>query len=542
MVDDAELLRRYAENKSEDAFAELVRRHLNLVYFAALRQVGGDAHHAHDVTQSVFTDLARKAGALAGRPVLASWLHTSTRFAGAKLRRAESRRRHHEQEADAMKAIDDLSAAHEWENLRPLIDEAVHALNEREREAVLLRFFENRAFAEIGAALHVSEDAARMRVERALAKLRALLAKRGVTSSAAALTAAFAHQAAFAAPAGLSQSIVGSALASAASASAPAISLLQIMTSTKFAAATAGAILVLSIGATVHEVRASRAAQAALTAATASLDRATAQLDAATRQATDARATEASIHDELSSGAPAPLAAKTTPAAPSAATASAAARPWNEPAARQAMRALEASHPEVHRALLAADKAAVLANYRALCAALKLTPEQTDQFATILMNAKPANFWGGTQRSSPLGSYSYSFAPTDTPLSNDERDAQLQQLLGADGLDQFHTFERLGTAREFARMAANSAIDAGAPLTADQTNALLQAVATTSASFQAGGNVKLGEIDWPAVRDQAAKALPPAQAAVVAAAIDQVRFNQAWAVAVRTAAANTPTH
>lgn len=541
MLDDAELLRRYAEEKSEDAFAELVRRHLNLVYFAALRQVGGDPHHAHDVAQSVFTDLARKASTLSRRPILVSWLHTSTRFAAAKLRRAESRRRRHELEAAAVKAIDDPSAAHDWENLRPLIDDAVHTLNEREREVVLLRFFAGRAFAEIGATLHVSEDAARMRVERALAKLRALLAQRGVTSSAAALTAAFAHQAALAAPAGLGHAIVGSALASAAATSSPALSLFQIMTTTKFAAATAGAVLVLSIGATVHEVRASRAAQTALTAAHASLARATAQLDAATREASDARAAETSLDDQLSIGAAPHPTTDPAPSPQAAAAGAAAARPWSEPAAREAMRALEAAHPEVHRALLAMGKSTVLANYRALCATLKLTPDEIDRFATIVMNAKPVDYWGGTRRSSPLGTYQYSFAPTDTPLSTDERDAQLQQLLGADGLEQFRTFERLGVAREFARMAADSAIDAGTPLTADQSNTLLQAVAATSASYQAGGNVKLAEIDWSAVRDRTARLLPPAQAAVIAAAIEQVRFNRDWSAAVRAAAAQPPT-
>src|SRR5436189_6234372 len=90
--DDAELLRHYAEEGVEDAFAELVRRHVNLVYSAALRQVNGDAHLAADATQLVFTDLARKADSLVGHRVLAGWLFTSTRFAAAKLVRGERRR------------------------------------------------------------------------------------------------------------------------------------------------------------------------------------------------------------------------------------------------------------------------------------------------------------------------------------------------------------------------------------------------------------------------------------------------------------------
>ena len=138
MSTDAELLRRYAEGKSEAAFAELVRLHLNLVYFAALRQVGGDVHRAQDVAQTVFTDLARKAASLTSHATLAGWLHTSTRFAAAKVRRADFSRQQHEQEATTMTALHSDPAA-EWERLRPLIDDVIHELDDRDREAVLLR-------------------------------------------------------------------------------------------------------------------------------------------------------------------------------------------------------------------------------------------------------------------------------------------------------------------------------------------------------------------------------------------------------------------
>ena len=144
MSTDAELLRRYAQDNSEAAFAELVRRHLSLVYFAALRQVGGDAHRAEEVAQSVFTDLARKARMLTGHATLTGWLHTSTRFAAAKARRADFSRQHHEREASTMNALlSDSDSSAEWERLRPTIDEAIQELGDRDREAVLLRFFEN---------------------------------------------------------------------------------------------------------------------------------------------------------------------------------------------------------------------------------------------------------------------------------------------------------------------------------------------------------------------------------------------------------------
>ena len=218
MMDDAELLRRYAATHAEDDFAEVVRRHVNLVYSAALRQVNGDAHLAQDVTQLVFADLARKAEAVASHRVLAGWLFTSTRFAAAKLVRGERRRHARETEAHLMQEIflpapEDPAARLDWARVRPVLDEVLGELGDADREAILLRFFEGRDFAGVGARLNVSDNTARMRVERALDKLRALLERRGVTSTTAALAVALANQAVVAAPAGLVATVTGAALA-----------------------------------------------------------------------------------------------------------------------------------------------------------------------------------------------------------------------------------------------------------------------------------------------------------------------------------------
>src|SRR5437773_6501329 len=102
MNDDAQLLRRYAEAGSESAFSELVSRHIDLVYSAALRQVGGDTHLAQDVTQTVFADLARKARMPSLPAVLTGWLYQATRYAAAKAVRTERRRANREKEAVAM--------------------------------------------------------------------------------------------------------------------------------------------------------------------------------------------------------------------------------------------------------------------------------------------------------------------------------------------------------------------------------------------------------------------------------------------------------
>jgi len=216
---DSELLQQFVRDGSEGAFTELVRRHVNLVYSAALRQVGPDAPSAEDVTQSVFTDLARKARQLTRHPTLTGWLYSSTRLAAAQHRRSESRRLARETAAHAMSQLlssDDSEA--DWNPLRPVLDEAMHDLNEADREAVLLRFFEQRPLAEIGARLGLSENTARMRVERALDKLHAALAKRGITSTTAALAATLGARAVGAAPDGLVGRIAPAAQAAAAAA------------------------------------------------------------------------------------------------------------------------------------------------------------------------------------------------------------------------------------------------------------------------------------------------------------------------------------
>jgi len=173
MILDSELLRQYAVTHSEGAFTELVRRHVNLVYSSALRQVNGDTHLAQDVTQTVFANLARKASALSQREVLTGWLYTSTHFAAAKAVRTERRRNAHEHEAHIMQELTRSPAPDfEWQQLRPVLDEVMHELNDLDRDAVLMRYFESRPLAEIGLRLGLSESAARKRVDRALEKLR----------------------------------------------------------------------------------------------------------------------------------------------------------------------------------------------------------------------------------------------------------------------------------------------------------------------------------------------------------------------------------
>lgn len=241
VINDAELLRRYIAERSESAFSSLVTNYLNLVYATALRELRGDSHRAADVAQQVFLALARKAPALVGHPTLAGWLHRTTRHLALKSNRAEQRRMAREQEAYAVGETHHREESAQWNEIRPILDWALERLKPSDREAVLRRFFTGQDFSEIGAALKLTEPAARRRVERALDRLRSTLARRGVVSTAAALTAALSTQGAFAAPVGLAPSI-----AVAAANVAPVSGLLGFLTlmSINKAATSAVAILI----------------------------------------------------------------------------------------------------------------------------------------------------------------------------------------------------------------------------------------------------------------------------------------------------------
>jgi RNA polymerase sigma factor (sigma-70 family) len=254
MSDDSALLQRYVDG-SETAFTELVQRHLPLVYAAALRRVGGDRQAAEEVAQTVFTRCAQKAAALRHHPALSGWLHQSTRYAATDALRAKRRREHVEQ-LISMNS-DAVSPDHRdvsWTEIRPIIDSLLDRLAERDRHAVALRFFDGLSFAEIGAKLRLSEDAARMRVERALEKVRGTLAHRGVNSTAAALGAALAQHAALAAPAGLASTVSAGAIAAASGTSALTLGSLFLMNKVQTGAL--GAIVALGLTTVVVETRA----------------------------------------------------------------------------------------------------------------------------------------------------------------------------------------------------------------------------------------------------------------------------------------------
>lgn len=234
-MDDLALLREYAASRSDGAFAALVARHVNFVYSTALRQVN-DPHLAQEVTQAVFVILAQKADKISDKVVLAGWLFKTTRFAALAQLRAEAKRRQRELETcmqadgqtDAPTNFPSPPADETWNQMSPLLDEALAALGEKDRQAVLLRFFENKSFLEVGTALRAGEDTARKRMSRALEKLRKFFAKRGVVLTTAIIAGAISANAVSAAPVGLATTIT----ATAASGSAVAASTLTLVKGT----------------------------------------------------------------------------------------------------------------------------------------------------------------------------------------------------------------------------------------------------------------------------------------------------------------------
>jgi RNA polymerase sigma factor (sigma-70 family) len=235
MHTDSELLRQYVSARCESAFAELVQRHVDLVYAAAVRELAGDTAQAEDLSQAVFLELARKGPRLLKHPTLAGWLYTSVRLVAANQRRADARRRLREQSSMNEWPVPDSPEAG-WSQIRPWLDDAVHELSEKDRAAVALRFFEERSLKEISQNLGVSENAARMRVDRALDKLREGLARRGIHSTASGLAAALAVGAISPAPSTLAATIATATLAAAAT---PLSATLLIMTPLKIGLASA---------------------------------------------------------------------------------------------------------------------------------------------------------------------------------------------------------------------------------------------------------------------------------------------------------------
>jgi RNA polymerase sigma factor (sigma-70 family) len=240
---DIELLDAYARDRSEEAFRELVTRHVDFIYSAAMRQLR-NPHQAEEATQSAFIALAGKAGHLQRQTVVAGWLHRAAHFAALKLQRNEARRKHWEEQAATVNAPGDAEQAFQ-EHALPHVDGALTELNETDRDAVILRFLQQKSLRDVAQALGTSEEPAKKRVSRALEKLRGLLVRRGVVIPAAALAAGLSHLPVTAAPASLASALGALAVNPAVPTLTTSATLLALMASSKAKLAVAGGLVLL---------------------------------------------------------------------------------------------------------------------------------------------------------------------------------------------------------------------------------------------------------------------------------------------------------
>ena len=207
-MDDRELLREFVRSRSEDAFSRLVERHLRMVLSAA-RRMSGDDHLAQDVTQNVFTMFAQKARDIRPPQVVGGWLYNTTRHLAMHAVRGERRRREREEAAIAMQSQEtNAETGRVLEELEPAMAE----LDADDRDTLVLRYLEDRNLREVGDEFGISEDAARMRANRALEKLRTVLSRKGVTVTSVLLGTALVSSTSSAAPAGLVTAITTTAI------------------------------------------------------------------------------------------------------------------------------------------------------------------------------------------------------------------------------------------------------------------------------------------------------------------------------------------
>lgn len=224
-MDDISLLREYVNHESEDAFAALVARHVNKVYSIALRHAR-NPHQAEEITQAVFVILARKARRLGGQVILSGWLCRTAQLMSVTFVRSETRRARREQEAYMRNPLVETDSD-VWPQIEPLLDAAMAGLSKADHHALVLRFFDGKSMKEVGTALGASENAAKMRINRAVEKLRLFFSRRGIVVSVAMLTAAISANSVQSAPATLAKTAATVALAKGATATAPTLTLIK---------------------------------------------------------------------------------------------------------------------------------------------------------------------------------------------------------------------------------------------------------------------------------------------------------------------------
>ena len=491
MSDEAAATSGEGQPDPERDFSAWVQRHFDLVYSAALRQLGGDAHGARDAAQLVFVAAARKRRALARHPAVVGWLYTATHHAVANMIRQQAGRRRREQLAAELLA--DRGEEADWTAVRPHLDAALLALGQRDRDALLLRFFDQRSHAEIGGQLGLSENAARMRVERALAKLRTRLVRQGIPSSAAALSMLLASNAVAAAPAGLGAAIAAAAAGEAAGAATGAgMALTFHLMATKLTVGLVAAAGLLAGSGVYLALQARSQAEAAR-----SLDRESARWEAALQETTGRAA-----HEQALLGA-----ARSAPgsAAPSA-------KPASSLAEAQAFLNQEiAENPQLRQQLGKMLLASFRLEYGPLAKSLGLGPEQFDRVAALNLKLRSDQF--DAEQAARLSGLDPARDPGVRVLEQQARDqyaAGLRAAIGDAAATQFLDYDRMADAHQAAAEVAAESAYAGTPLGSADADQLARQLAEASPGYQQGGAFDLKSVDLKRFLEQEGGSLSPA--------------------------------
>jgi len=434
MIDDAELLSRYAAAQSEAAFAELTRRHVDLVYSAALRLVHGDVYSAQDVTQQVFVEVARQAKRLARHPALVGWLYTTTRLMALRMNRTEQRRQAREEEAYTMnELLHEDAPESDWNQLRPVIEDAMHELDDKDRHAVLLRFFQNRTLNEVGVALNLSENAARMRVERAVDKLRGKLARRGITATTTALAALVSANAVQAAPAGFAATLSSAAIAGSVLHASTIVTATKTLAMTTLQKAVVSAALAAAVGTGMYAVHQSSQLRARIQTLQQEQAPLAAQLQQSEHARAQASAQLAALSEEnarLKSGRSESEVLKLRGQVGTLRQQAASNETKTSERSGGIAKLLDDPATKEYMRKAMADKMKSL--YADFIKEMKLTPEQSEQFVQLLCDAGSKSL---TQLTAARGAPKQADADASQQIGK-----QLQALLGDAGCARFKEF------------------------------------------------------------------------------------------------------
>ena len=438
MTNDADLLGEFARDPAtrsgQDAFTELVNRHLNLVYSAAMRQVRSP-QLAEEVSQSVFTQLARHAATLKPGTVLAAWLHRVTCHAAIDAVRRESRRLAHEQIASEMSLLmnDD---AEDWLQIEPHLDEAVQSLDETDRAAILLRFFENKSLREVGETLGTSEDAAQKRVVRALERLREYFITNKIAVPTGGLAGVISANVILFAPVGLLSKIAAGALAVPIAAST-SLTTAKIIAMTTLQKITVGALLVGAAATIAYQYRETsslRQENETYAQRQARENALTAQIQQLEQQRDQASNALASVKEENAALRNHPTEVLKLRGEVGALREEKAQLSATSPLSKLI------STPEARALVREQQKGGMAMIYKQLAQQLKLTPDQTDKFNDLLADHIMQDIdyvTAAIRDKTSSDQLSQTFATDNASLGQNIKD-----LLGADALAQYQNYTK----------------------------------------------------------------------------------------------------